>query len=176
MRRNQREQELAPDRLLRQRISALQKLEQQCFASRKRFRFYRYLASVYELYAELRQTNATQELTRHIADLLNVDVGKDVHPIRFIIDASSQADRKKKSCWTRALRFAWRERQHWSDLRTFLRRNGGPAGCASQLAALHPRPPGGCVRVGGENRVPRIPLYVSDMPKVSLHGKAADPI
>ena len=165
------------DRLLRQRISALQKLEQQCFASRKRFRFYRYLSSVYELYADLRRTDATEHLTRRIAELFNDEVRKDIHPIRLIIDASSEANDKTKSRWSLALRFAWRERQRWSDLEIFLRQNGGPAGCAGRFAALHPRAPGGCMRVGGENRVPRIPLYVSDvMPKVSLHGKAVNPI
>ena len=47
----------------------------------------------------------------------------------------------------------------------------------AQFAALHARAPRGCTRVGGENRVPRIPLYVSDiMPKVSPQGKAVDPI
>jgi hypothetical protein len=38
-----------------------------------------------------------------------------------------------------ALRYAWRERRTWRDLRTFLRENGGPAGCADQFAAINPR-------------------------------------
>ena len=163
---------MASDRLLRHQISDLKKLEGKCFASRNRFGFYRYLASVYELYADLRRTDATEHLTRRIAELFNDEVRKDIHPIRLILDASSQVDDKMKSRWVRALRFAWHERQYWSDLGTFLQRNGGPAGCADQFAALHPRPPGGCMRVGGENRVPRIPLYVSDvMPKCRFTEK-----
>ena len=150
-----------PDQVLRQRISALQKLEYRCFASRRRFTFYCYLAAVYEFYAELRRMNATHHSTPRIAKLFNVGTRGEIHPIRLIIDASSQADHKTKSRWTRALRFAWRRRLHWSDLRTFLRCNGGPAGCASQFAALHPRPPRGYVRVGGEERVPKVPLFVS---------------
>ncbi len=168
---------MASDRLLRHRISDLKKLEEKCFASRKRFEFYCYLAAVYQLYIDLRRDNATQHLARRIAKLFNVATHRDIHLIRLIIDASSQSDARNKSRWTRALRFAWVERRRWSDLETFLQRNGGPAGCAGQFAALHPRAPGGCMRVGGENRVPRIPLYVSDvMPKVSLHGKAVNPI
>ena len=146
---------------LYQRISDLGKLERHCFASRKRFEFYRYLAAVYQLYAELQRADETKNAVKLIGDLFNLDTRQHVHLIRAILDASSQACNKTKSRWTRALRFAWRERQHWSDLETFLQRNGGLAGCAGQFAALHPRPPGGCVRVGGENRVPRIPLFVS---------------
>ena len=152
---------VSSDQLLRQRISDLKKLEQQCFASRNRFEFYRYLAAVYRLYAELRRDNASQHGPRRIAKLFNLDGRQHVHPLRHIIDASSQANDKTKSRWTRALQFGWHERQHWSDLRTFLRRNGGPAGCACQFAALHPKPPGGCVRVGGEGRVPKVPLFLS---------------
>jgi hypothetical protein len=150
-----------PNLVLRQRISNLRKLEQQCFASRNRFGFYRYLAAVYEFYAELKEANGHQNSVQRMAELFNLDSQQHVHPIRLIIDAGSQADNKTKGRWSRALRFAWHQRQHWSDLATFLRRNGGPAGCANQFAALHPRVPGGCVRVGGENRVPRIPLFVS---------------
>jgi hypothetical protein len=58
--------------------------------------------------------------------------------IRVIIDTTSTADNKTKSRWTRALRYAWRERGHWTDLQTFLKQNGGPAGCAERFAAVHP--------------------------------------
>ena len=143
------------DQLFRQRISALQKLEAECFASRKRFEFYRYLAAVYRLYAELKRANEIQTSVQRLAAWFNLDTGQHVHPIRLIIDASSQADRRTKSRWTLALRFAWHERKGWTDLEAFLRRNGGPAGCASQFAALHARLPGDCVRVGGQGRVPQ---------------------
>ena len=149
------------DQFLRRRVSALKQLERQRFASRKRFEFYRYLAGVYQLYAELKRADETKNAVQRIADLFNLDTRDDTHLIRVILDASSQADNKAKSRWARALRFAWHERQRWTDLEVFLRESGGPAECASQFAALHPRPPGGCVRVGGENRVPRIPFFVS---------------
>ena len=149
------------DRLLRQRISALQKLERRCFASRNRFAFYRYLAAIYAFYAELRQTDKTEEATRRVAELFNLDSRQHAHPIRLIIDASSQAAGASKRRWVRALRYAWRERRRWSDLEAFLRQNGGPAGCAGQFAALHPRALGGCARLAGESRVPKVPLFFS---------------
>ena len=149
------------DQFLRGRISKLRKLEQECFASRTRFGFYQYLASVYQLYADLRKINASHDAARRIAKLFNLDIHQDAHLIRVILDANSQADSKAKSRWPRALRFARHERESWTDLESFLRENGGPAGCASQHGALHPRPPRGCVRVGGEGRVPKISLFMS---------------
>ena len=148
------------DQALRQRISALKKLEEKCFASRKRLAFYRYLAAVYQLYADLRRTNATEDLARRIAKLFNLDTRQDMDSFRIIVDASSQADSKTKSRWSRALRFAWHERKSWTDLESFLRENGGPAGCASPFGALHSRPPRGCARLAGEGRVPKIPLFM----------------
>ena len=158
--RDERKRELASDRLLRQRISELKKLERQCFASRNRFAFYLYLAAVYEFYVELKQANGIANSVRQMAKLFNLDGRQHAHPIRVIIDASSDAGNKTQNRWVRALRFAWRQRQRWSDLEAFLRENGGPAGCASQFAALHPRAQGGCMRVGGEGRVPKVPLFV----------------
>jgi hypothetical protein len=61
---------------------------------------------------------------------------KTTHPIRVILDASSTADIKIRSRWTRALKYAWRERKTWTDLISFLRENGRPAGCARQFAAI----------------------------------------
>ena len=159
--RDERKRELVTDRLLRRRIFDLKKREAECFASRNRFAFYRYLAAIYAFYAELRQTDKTEEATRRVAELFNLDSRQHAHPIRVIIDASSQAAGASKQRWVRALRFAWRKRQRWSDLEAFLRSNGGPAGCASQFAALHPRPPRGCARLAGEGRVPKVPLFVS---------------
>ncbi len=49
---------------------------------------------MYELYADLRRTDATEHLTRRIAELFNDEVRKDIHPIRLILDASSQASKK----------------------------------------------------------------------------------
>jgi hypothetical protein len=135
----QQEIPLRSDRHLRQAIDALRRLERKCFASRSRFAFYDYLAAVFELYVQLRRTKQAKKAARLIAKLFQLHNQKRNHPIRVIIDATSTADNKTKSRWTRALRYAWRKRKTWSDLKTFLRENGGPAGCADQFAAVHPK-------------------------------------
>ena len=126
------------DRQLRKVITDLIKLERKCFASRSRFAFYDYLAGVFELYVRLRRRNQSKPLARRIAKPLGLRRQDRTHPIRVILDASSTANIKIRSRrWTRALKYAWRERKTWTDnLISFLRENGGPAGCARQCAAI----------------------------------------
>jgi hypothetical protein len=124
------------DRQLRKVITDLIKLERNCFASRSRFAFYDYLAAVFELYVRLRRTRQAKKSARLIAKLFGLRNQKRAHPIRVLIDATSTADLKTRSRWSRALRYAWRERKTWKDLGSFLRENGGPAGCATQFAAI----------------------------------------
>ena len=127
------------DRQLRKTIDDLRELERKCFASRSRFAFYDYLAAVFELYVQLRRRNQAKPLAKRIAKLFGLRKQNGTHPIRIILDATSNADIKTRSRWTRALRYAWRERKTWKDLGAFLRENGGPAGCAAQFAAINPR-------------------------------------
>jgi hypothetical protein len=127
------------DQQLRKTIDDLRALERKCFASRSRFAFYGYLAAVFELYVRLRRSNQAKPAARRIAELFGSRKQNGIHCIRAIIDATSTADLKTRSRWTRALRYAWRERKTWKDLGSFLRENGGPAGCARQFAAVHPK-------------------------------------
>ena len=127
------------DRQLRKTIDDLRELERKCFAARSRFAFYDYLAAVFELYVQLRRTNQAKPSARRIAKLFGLRNQKRSHCIRVIIDATSTADLKTRSRWSRALQYAWHERKASKDLRTFLRENGGPAGCADQFAAINPR-------------------------------------
>jgi len=130
---------LKSDRQLRKTIDDLRELERKCFASRSRFAFYEYLAAVFELYVQLRRRKQAKPTARRIANLFGLRRPNRTHPIRTIIDATSTTDIKTRSRWTRALKYAWRERKTWKDLDAFLRENGGPAGCADQFAAINPR-------------------------------------
>ena len=130
---------LNSDWQLRKTIEDLIKLERKCFAARSRFAFYDYLAAVFELYVQLRRRNQAKPSARRIAKFFGFRSQKRTHPIRVIIDATSTADVKTRSRWSRALRYAWRERKRWKHFASFLRENGGPAGCARQFAAVHPK-------------------------------------
>lgn len=128
------------NRQLKQTISGLKSLERKCFGSRHRFAFYEYLTAIFEFYRRLRRKNEAKRSARRIAHLCGLRKRRRTHSIRVIIDATSAADEKTKSRWSRALRYAWYGRKWWKDLNELFRSNGGPAGCAKEFAALHPRP------------------------------------
>jgi hypothetical protein len=109
---------LISDQQPRKTIDGLRGLERKCFASRSRFAFYDYLAAVFELYARLRRTKQAKKAATLIAKLFGLRNQKRTHPIRVILDATSTTDDKTKSRWSRALRYAWRERRTWTDLRS----------------------------------------------------------
>jgi hypothetical protein len=128
---------LSSDQQLRKTLDDLRELERECFAARSRFAFYDYLAAVFELYVQLRRRIQAKPSARRIAKLFGRRKQKRTHLIRVMIDATSTADLKTKSRWSRALRYAWQERKTWKDLGSFLHENGGPAGCAEQFAAIN---------------------------------------
>jgi hypothetical protein len=145
---------------LQQVVRRLRQIEGRWFQSRRRYEFYGYLLAVYRLYRRLRRRRAAQQAAARIAALFGLKIRKGTHALRVIIDATSRADKKTKSRWTQALRYAWQQRHTWTDFADFFRDHGGAAGCAREFAALTPRPPRGCVASGGDRRRPRVPLYI----------------
>jgi hypothetical protein len=89
-----------------------------------------------------------------------------------ILDATSTTDDKTKSRWSRALRYAWRERRTWTDLKRFLRENGR-ARRAEKFAAINPRE-----KYPGLHRLPlpRNRSTVFDSPKGTLMGSTTVPV
>ena len=143
-------------------LTLLTKLERPWRKSGRKRALYRYLTMVLNLYAAWKLAGGALTVTNRIARLAGLSVQHDRHPIRTIIDATSSADRKSRSRWAPALKFAWRERSEWKTFEQCLRANGGVAGCASKWADIQTenRTPPGFIRIGGEDRFPSIPLYV----------------
>jgi hypothetical protein len=149
---------LPSDGELRKTIAALKAIETRCFRSRQRFAFYEYLAAVFEFYERLRRNKEAKVSVRRIVELFRLRKQKRTHSIWVIIDATSAADEKTKSRWTRALRYAWYGRRWWQNLNELFQSNGGPAGCAKEFAALHKRE-NIRRRIGSANVVPNhLPL------------------
>jgi len=96
-----------------------------------RFRDYQYLEAVFNLYAKIRKEGLKDLTITVIRGDLNIKINRDTHLIRAIIDATSKADAKTRSRWSRALRYGWKQRNHWDRLPRFFRRNGGMSGCAN---------------------------------------------
>jgi hypothetical protein len=105
---------------------------------RGRFGFYRYLRAVYNWYAELRSTKGLAKKVRD--EIIKVQkLSKKLrqnHAINVIIAATSKEDKRTQSRWAQALRYIWKYREELGSLTLadFLKKNGGPAGCATKLS------------------------------------------
>ena len=102
-----------------------------------RFGFYRYLGAVYDYYVALERNHIAQRTLKYFTEN---DPSKfhENDLIRHIIDQTCDADRKTKSRWARALRFAWSRHCDGLQLERFLKKNGGPAGCAVRWTKGNP--------------------------------------
>src|SRR3954469_23091270 len=79
-----------------------------------------YLCSVFDVYVTWKRAGVAEQTAARIVRLVDLHHRDGRHPIRTIIDATSRADRRSRSRWTQALRYAWRERDRWPDLKTCL--------------------------------------------------------
>jgi hypothetical protein len=120
---------------MRSEIELLRELEKKAFGPRHgKYDFYDYLEEVWNLYLQWKGAKKTQARAKRLASMYKFKLRKNTHPIRAIIDSSSQKDVGDKSEWTRALKYAERNRSQIEKvgLRRFLEDNGGPAGCADK--------------------------------------------
>ena len=129
--------------------------------SRSRRSLIHYLSLVYGLYAAWRVAGIEKKASARLAKLAKLQTRHGRHPIRTIIDATSKSDRRSKSRWVQALRYAYRKRKRWRSFERFLSNNGGISGCASKWADEHAygRTPKGYVRLGGEG-FPKVPMFI----------------
>jgi hypothetical protein len=141
-------------------VALLRKRERRWRKSGRKKDLYRFLNTILAFYAAWRNADMATSAAERVVLIAGGKLRSGRHPIRAIIDAVSLADRRTKSRWARGLRYAWGERRNWNSLKQCLRANGGVAGCADKWTELHPKTPHGYVRVGGEHRVPLIPLFV----------------
>ena len=131
--------------------------------SRKKRDLYAFLAMIFLCFSKWKRDDVAEVAAKEFAKLAGIRRKKNQHPIRTMINATTKADRRTKSRLTRALKFAWVRRKKYKSAQHCLRANGGVAGCAEQWAFLQAatQTPKGYVRVGGEDRVPKIPYFVS---------------
>ena len=121
---------------IRSEIEMLRKLEEKAFGPRHgKYDFYDYLEGVWKLYLKWKGAKKSQTRAKRISSMYKFKLRRNTHPTRAIIDASSQKGVGDKSEWTRALKYAEKNRSQIEDFREFLESNGGPAGCADKGAA-----------------------------------------
>jgi hypothetical protein len=156
---------LLSDQQLKRTIANLKTMERERFESRQRFGFIVYLSAVLKVYSQLKRKRIAKISVNRIAKVFGIRTQKRTHPIRIIIDATSASDSKAKSRASRALRYAWREREQWTDLGALFSQVGGVAGAAARWSALRSRDRNRQVGPDMQDLVPEVPLIV-DVPLV----------
>ena len=117
-------------------IRELRELERQSFGPRHgKTDFYEYLKAVY-IARDWTDFAGSRRSAKHVAALCHVGARKNKSPIRTLIDATSSQDRQTKSEWAQALEYAIANKVRGKGFKTFVKENGGVAGCAKKMAAL----------------------------------------
>lgn len=121
---------------IQEEIQFLRELDRDCGRSRKRFAFHKYLEGVIDYCWKLEESGHLRKVSRHIARRHgNRYCRKD--PIQIIIAATSNANVKVRSRWSRGTRRAYNWRGWWKGRMTlgeFLRIKGGITQCAYKIA------------------------------------------
>lgn len=119
------------------RIERLKRLGEKLRSGRgSRYSFYRFLRAAFDLRSALKE-NETKELRRLARSQRNHRHSSACDEFGMLINLCSYADRKSKSRWSQALRYAYRRRKRWQSnmtLMQFFGENGGVAGCARLIA------------------------------------------
>jgi hypothetical protein len=125
------------ERKIISRILKVRKAGDRAARSKRRFADYRYLRSVLRAYEYFSDNNILEHLTVIAPSELMTAVRAGSHPLRIIIDASSnQPDLQIRSRWTRALEYALTRNVSSDDLPRFIQANGGVAGCADLASKI----------------------------------------
>lgn len=129
------------EHLLDATVRRLKRLEKKSFSGRRRFKFYGYLSEVLEYHRQLEACNKLLDIRNLLLARTDLRIMSS-DPLRVLIDATSRADTKTKSRWTRALQFAVDKRAEWAGrmtAREFFRLHGGITGCARKIAVRRAR-------------------------------------
>jgi hypothetical protein len=95
-----------------------------------------FLEAAYEVYLNWKKRRRSKRTARKLAQKKGIKWRKGMSPIRVLIEvALPKADFRQKSRWVRALEYIYSEEIRTDELRKFLRRNGGFAGCAALSAS-----------------------------------------
>ena len=125
------------DMELKSKLKELRRLEKWAFRPRHgRFDFYEYLKGIYNL-CDWTDKKNSRRIGQRVENLRNLQVRAGTNPIRIVIDATSSSQKRdEKSEWSQALQYAIRKKTRGAAFKNFLKRNGGPSGCAKKMAAL----------------------------------------
>jgi hypothetical protein len=122
---------------LRQDLDRLGGVWDDCQASRDRDAIYTYLTAVYDLVAWWTAEGRDLERARRALRLVRLEVSDREDPFAAVIRCTAdpaKADKRTRSKWSRALRYAVAYKPDSEPLDLFIRRKGGINACAARFA------------------------------------------
>jgi hypothetical protein len=123
------------DQALRQDLMRVRNAWDESQARRERDAIYTYLTAVFELVAWWMAENRALERARKALRLQNIWASDNVEPFAAIIQCTAdplKVDRRTRSKWSRALRYALAYKVASEPLDKFIKSKGGINECASQ--------------------------------------------
>jgi hypothetical protein len=125
------------DQALKQDLLRVQNTWNESQARRERDAIYIYLTAVFELVAWWMAENRALERAHKALRLRNMIPFDDEDPFAAIIRCTSdpaKVDKRTRSKWSRALRYALEYKDHSESLDEFVKRKGGINDCADRFA------------------------------------------
>jgi hypothetical protein len=122
---------------LRQDLDRVRNTWEDCQATRDRNAIYGYLTAVYDLVAWWVAENPGIDRARRALRLQRLKVSDREDPFAAIIRCTAdpaKADKRTRSKWSRALRYAVAYKPDSEPLDQFIRRKGGINACASRFS------------------------------------------
>jgi hypothetical protein len=123
---------------LKQDLLRLQIAWDDCQASRARDAIYGYLSAVFNLVAWWTAENSALERAQKALRLQNIKPSDHDEPFAAIIRCTAdprKVDKRTRSKWSRALRYALQYKPHSEPLDQFIKRKGGINRCAERFRA-----------------------------------------
>jgi hypothetical protein len=123
-------------RALRQDLLRVRSAWEECQASRERNAIYGYLTAVFDLVAWWAAEGRALERGNKALRLQRICPFAGEEPFAAIIRCTAdlaKVDKRTRSKWSRALRYALRYKSHSEPLDQFIKRKGGINSCASRF-------------------------------------------
>jgi hypothetical protein len=126
------------DKALKQDLIRVRNAWDECQASRERDAIYTYLTAVFELIAWWMAENCALERAHEALRLRHITPFDQEEPFAAIIRCTAdpaKVDKRTRSKWSRALRYALEHKLSSESLDKFIKRKGGINSCAAKFAS-----------------------------------------
>jgi hypothetical protein len=125
-----------------QQLAELQKLWRQVQGARRRDAIYGYLRRIFELVRHWKDRGRCKQLVQYVQEFAGTEIDRRAEIYSTLIKATTDADSKAISKFSRVLRYCERAKPKDEGLKRFIKHAGGLNACANQFTEIlgQPRP------------------------------------